>query len=92
MTNHKDGFMVCCMKTTVDLPDDLLIQAKQRAAELRRPLRTLIAEGLRLRLAQPRPGRRKAKRLRLVTVAGGLPPNVDLTDRAKMHAWLRRES
>jgi hypothetical protein len=80
------------MKTTVDLPDDLLIQAKQRAAELRRPLHALIAEGLRLRLAQVKPGRRKPRKLRLVTVAGGLPPGLDLTDRTKMHDWLRGQS
>ncbi len=84
--------MVLCMKTTIDLPDDLLIQAKQRAAELRRPLRALIAEGLRLRLAQVKQRRRKPKKLRFVTVAGGLPPGLDLTDRAKMHDWLQRDS
>ena len=90
--NHKDCFMVLCMKTTVDLPDDLLIQAKKRAAELRQPLRALIADGLRLRLAESREKPRKRKRLRLVTVAGGLPPGLDLSDRAKMHQWLRDQS
>jgi len=80
------------MKTTIDLPDDLLIQAKKRAAELRQPLRALIADGLRLRLAEAKQGRRKPKKLRLVTVAGGLPPGLDLTDRAKMHEWLQGES
>jgi hypothetical protein len=30
------------MKTTVDLPDDLLIRAKKRAAETRTPLGVLI--------------------------------------------------
>ena len=84
--------MVLCMKTTVDLPDDLLIEAKQRAAELRRPLRALIADGLRLLLTESKKRRRKPKKLRLVTAAGGLPPGLDLTDRAKMHEWLRRES
>jgi len=80
------------MKTTIDVPDDLLIQAKKRAAELRQPLRTLVAEGLRLRLAQPKRGRRKPGKLRLVTVAGGLPPGLDLSDRTKMHEWLQTES
>jgi hypothetical protein len=92
LNSHKDCFMVLCMKTTIDVPDDLLIQAKKRAAELRRPLRALIAEGLRLRLAELKEGRRKRKRLRLVTVAGGLPPGLDLRDRAKMHEWLQGES
>ena len=83
--------MVLCMKTTIDLPDDLLIQAKKRAAELRQPLRALIAEGLRLRLEEPK-RRRKRRKLRFVTVAGGLPPGLDLKDRAKMQEWLEGES
>lgn len=39
--------MVKGMKTTVELPDDLLIEAKKRAAELRVPLRSIIEESLR---------------------------------------------
>jgi hypothetical protein len=78
------------MKTTVDLPDELLIEAKKRAAEQRRPLRELIADGLRAELLKRSSRRRKRKRLRWVTVAGGLPP-VDVADRAKMHEWLRQQ-
>ena len=92
VASRKDCFIVLCMKTTIDVPDDLLIQAKKRAAELRQPLRKLVAEGLRLRLAQTKQSRRKPKKLRLVTVAGGLPPGLDLKDRAKMHDWLQDES
>jgi hypothetical protein len=44
--------MVLCMKTTVELPDDLLVEAKKLAAELRVPLRRLVEEGLRARLAR----------------------------------------
>src|SRR5262245_52635639 len=51
LTTHNYGFMVSHMKTTVDLPDDLLILAKKRAAEQRRPLRALLAEALRSQLA-----------------------------------------
>jgi hypothetical protein len=83
--------MVLCMKTTIDVPDDLLIEAKKRAAELRQPLRALIADGLRLRLQQSK-RRPKRKKFRLVTVAGGLPPGLDLKDRAKMHEWLKDEA
>lgn len=79
------------MKATVELPDDLVIEAKKRAAELRRPLRELIERGLRAELrrnaAQP-PGHEPI-RLNWVTVDGGLPPGVDLSDRAAMHDWLR---
>ena len=84
--------MVFRMKTTVDLPDDLLIEAKKKSAELRRPLRELVAEGLRMQLgSRPSRLRRGSKRLHWVTVKGGLPPGVDVTDRATMHEWLRRQ-
>lgn len=91
LPTHKDCFMVLCMKTTIDVPDDLLIRAKKRAAELRQPLRALIADGLRLRLAESK-RRRKRRKLRFVTVAGGLPPGLNLKDRAKMHEWLQGEA
>jgi hypothetical protein len=34
------------MKTTLELRDELLIEAKKKAAEERRPLRALVEEGL----------------------------------------------
>ncbi len=78
------------MKTTIELPDELLIAAKKRAAELRRPLRELVEEGLRARLAQPEKARaRKPRKIRWVLVKGGLPPGLDVTDRVKLHEWLR---
>lgn len=84
--------MVLCMrKTTIELPDDLLIEAKKRAAELRRPLRELIEEGLRAQLSR-KTGQPKmaAGKIRWITVQGGLPPDLDLRDRAMMHDWLRQ--
>ena len=84
--------MVSCMKTTVELPDELLIEAKKRAAEERRPLRKLLADGLRAELRKARLKTRagKKRRVRWVTVEGGLPP-VDIADRVQMHGWLRRQ-
>ena len=81
------------MKTTVDLPDDLLIEAKKRAAETRRPLRAILIDGLRAQLARKAaPRRARTRRLRWVTVRGGLPPGLDVADRSRMHEWLRRQS
>jgi len=78
------------MKTTIELPDDLLIAAKKRAADLRRPLRALVEEGLRARLAHREKGRAiKPRKIHWVLVKGGLPPALDLTDRVKMHDWMR---
>jgi hypothetical protein len=42
--------MLSHMKTTVDIPDDLFIAAKKRAAELRQPLRELFQRQRRLLL------------------------------------------
>jgi hypothetical protein len=81
------------MKTTVDLPDELLVAAKKRAAELHCTLRTLIERGLRQELsARKKNGEGKRRTIRWVTVRGGLPPGLDVKDRAAMHDWLRRQS
>ena len=87
---HIYGYMACNMKTTVDLPDDLLIEAKKRAAEQRRPLRSLLADGLRAELDKGRSERRGRKTVRWVTSPGGLPA-VDISDRVKMREWLLRQ-
>jgi len=75
------------MKTTLELPDELLIEAKKRAAEQRRHLRALVEEGLRLVLRKPDEKPRK-KQVRLITVKGGLPRDLDLSSREAMHEWL----
>ncbi len=76
------------MKTTVDLPDELLIEAKKRAAEQRRPLRELLADALRSELGDVTRRKSKRPRIRWVTVEGGLPA-VDASDREAMHEWIR---
>ena len=84
------GNMGFHMKTTIDLPDDLLIAAKKRAAETRTTLRAIFERGLRRELQHSRgarPGRRRP--IRWVTAKGGLPPGLDVADREKMHEWLR---
>ena len=90
LTGHKYRNMLSHMKTTVEIPDELFIAAKKRAAELREPLRALIERGLRAELAQAAARRRaKPPAIRWITVAGGLPPGVDVSDRAAMTEWLR---
>jgi hypothetical protein len=83
------------MKTTMELPDALFIAAKKRAAEQRRSLRDLVTSGLRAELRRPASGRTRAggpARIRWVTVVGGLPEGLDLSDREAMHDALRRRS
>jgi hypothetical protein len=86
-STHIYGYMACHMKTTVDLPDDLVIEAKKRAAEQRRSLRSLLADGLRAELDKGGAARGGRRKVRWVTSRGGLPP-VDISDRARMHEWL----
>ncbi len=78
------------MKTTVELPDDLLVAAKKRAAEERGTLKEILERGLRRELGRGRAKRPGARRIRWVTVAGGLPPGIDPADRERMHDALAR--
>jgi hypothetical protein len=80
------------MKTTVELPEDLLLEAKRKALETRTTLRNILERALRQELRQAgsrRTGRRP--RIRWVTSAGGLPPGLDLSDRSKMWDWMQKE-
>lgn len=79
------------VKTTVEIDDALLIAAKKRAAEERRPLRALFEEALRAQLAvsRQRPGR--APKVQWVVVDGGLPAGLDPADRAAMSEWILSE-
>ena len=81
--------MVLWVKTTLEIEDSLLIAAKKRAAELRRPLRLLVEAGLRQQISgTKRPSRPKAAKIQWVTVPGGL--SVDVSSRESLHAWLNR--
>ena len=65
-----------CMKTTVEIPDGLLDEARRLAARERTTVRALIEEGLRKTL-ESRRREDAAFRLRLVTFRGdGLQPHV----------------
>ncbi len=75
--------MVVCMRTTIDLPDELLKQARARAAEEGTTLTALLAEGLRLRLGGG-PSRRRRGRLPVSKVGGGLQPWIDPASNASL--------
>ncbi len=79
------------MKTTVDLPDDLVIEVKKAAAERRTTIRDLVERGLRRELAAGTEKRQRRRRIRWVTVDGGLPPGLDVADRAEMRRWISGE-
>ena len=80
------------MKTTIDLPDDLLIATKKLAAERRTTIRSLVERGLRKELGDSKSGAaRRRPRIRWVTVKGGLAPGLDVADRAGMMEWLHHD-
>ena len=68
------------MKTTLNLDDQVLRQARERAARDGITLARFVEDALRARLADAR-GRKLGSRLRLTTVTGDAPPNVDIADR-----------
>jgi hypothetical protein len=79
------------MRTTVDLPDDLLAEAKVRAARERRTLSAVIGDALRASFAR-RPDVELSRPVELPTYGdGGLLPGVDLDDGASLLDLMERE-
>ena len=66
------------MRTTVRLPDELLERARKKAADEGRTLTSLLEEGLRTVLAEPKRTRRRRVRLPVSSASGGVHPGVDL--------------
>ncbi len=79
--------MLLCMRTTIDVNEELLREAKRRAAQGRRTLREVIEEALRTYLGKPAAGRRYQLRWR--PEHGRLLPGVQLEDRDAL--WDRME-
>ena len=77
------GLRFTSMKTTIELPDDLFIEAKKYAAEHRITIKRLVESGLRQQLGRlsPQP-EAKRRRIKWVTVPGGL--DIDISSRANM--------
>jgi metal-responsive CopG/Arc/MetJ family transcriptional regulator len=81
------------MKTTIELPDELLIEAKKIAAEERSSLKKLVEMSLRKELDQRKKWRsRRDRRIRWVTVSDEPPRDLDVADREAVHEWLGRLS
>lgn len=80
--------IISAMKTTLDINDRLLADAKALAAQQRTSLTRLIEEGLQLRLrAQARPVPRGKPRLPVFRGKGGLVAGVDaLSNKALLRA------
>lgn len=78
------------MRTTVDVPEELLREAKARAARSGRTLGQVIADALRASFARPVAGGGEQPP-RIVTFrGGGLQPSVDLDDSAALLDHMER--
>lgn len=78
------------MKTTLNLDDQVLRHAKERAARDGITLTRFIENAMRAKLmATPRKG--PAFKLKITTVKGRRPPNVDISDREALYEVLDSE-
>jgi hypothetical protein len=66
-------------RTTIRLPEDLLRRAKRKAAAEGRTLTALIADGLRLVIAENRRAPKPRVLPRISKATGGLTPGLELT-------------
>ena len=85
--------MICVnlegVKVTVELPDELFIAAKKRAAETQATLKEIFERSLRRELHNTgRPKRPKRRPICWVTAKGGLPPGMDVANREHLYQWL----
>lgn len=74
------------MKTTIDLPDDLMIEVKVAAARRRVSLRKFVEAALRKATVAGPVGRPKP--FRWPSIGGDFAPGFDVSNREKMYAWL----
>ena len=73
------------MRTTINLPDKLMLQAKKAAVESNTTLTEIIANALREALARRSRKSSNKKRTRLITYgSGGTFPGIDLDNSAAL--------
>ncbi|HEY3170256.1 MAG TPA: hypothetical protein VGK08_04565 [Thermoanaerobaculia bacterium] len=77
------------MKTTVEIPDELLREWKKRAAERGTTLKEMWVLLLRDSLHPPSKRSPSKRKIRWVTGKGGLPAGLDVSNRERMYDWLR---
>jgi hypothetical protein len=83
--------MVFHMKTTVEIPDELFRAWKKKAVERGTTLKEMWELALRWYLQAPHQKPRSKRKIRWVTVKGGLPPGLDVSNRERMYDWIRRQ-
>ncbi len=76
------------MRTTLDLPDDVMVAAKKLAADEGQTLTQIVTEALRDRL---RVARRPPPEFEMLVVEGGGAPAVDITDRDALYDFMEKD-
>ena len=83
--------MLLCMRTTLDINDELFRAVKSHAAQERKTLKATVEQALREFLA--RPARATSDAPPIPVFRGrGVQPGVDLTDNASLEAIMDAES
>lgn len=82
--------MLRSMRTTVRLADELLSRAKKKAADEGRTLTSLIEEGLRVVLAEPRAELSGRVELPVSASTGGVRSGVDINRNAALEELMDR--
>lgn len=83
--------MLLCMKTTIQLDDQLLLEAKKHATQTGRTLKAVIEDALREALARTETTRPQT-RIPLQTFKGrGVQPGVDLDDTSSLLDSIERD-
>jgi len=72
--------MLICMRTTLNIDDELMRKVKKHAHDTGRPITRVIEDALRQALTR-KPARARRFRLEWQPVSGKLRPGVDLADR-----------
>ncbi len=77
--------MLLCVRTTIDIQDDLLVQLKLAAAESNRSLKELVEDAIRAALALRQHSRSSAESRRLVTFHGnGVQGGINLNSTSEL--------
>ena len=77
------------MRTTLDIPDEVLAKAKQKAVEKNSTLTRIVEDALRLYVSPGRTPRRRVMRRWIVIKGHHLPP-VDIADRDRLYEAMER--
>lgn len=83
--------MLLCMRTTIDINDELLRAVKSHAARDRRTLKAVVEQALRQHLAGPASVAPTGPPIPVFR-GHGVRPGVDLTDNAALEDFMDAES